>query len=384
VSDSSTDADVVLTGAQIIDPDSGRSFVGEVALRDDKIATVRAGLGTLSAATVVHLDGLLLTPGLVDLHTHVFAGQDLGVDADAVCGPAGVTTVVDAGSAGAHLLGAFRRSAVSGAATRIRAMLNVSSIGTTSILLAGELSVPAYVDEVACIACARENADLVVGIKVRASANVGPGQVVAALGKARRIADVVGLPLMVHVGPGPPSLTDVLNLLGPGDVLTHCFTGLAHRPIAGAAGVLGAALRARERGVVFDVGHGNAGFDVRVATAAIRAGFFPDTISTDVHAYSRAVIGDLPLVMTKFLALGMSLPQVVAAASAVPARTLGLVEQGIGTLREGAPADIAVLEMRREAVVLTDCRGHRFSSVRRLRTVMTVRSGKVVYDARMR
>jgi dihydroorotase len=359
----------VIRGGDVVAPEAGRRRA-DVFVRDGRI--VEAG----EAARAIDATGKLVVPGLVDLHAHVFAGQDLGVDPDVVGPASGTTTFVDTGTAGAHLFGAFRRGTIERAVPSVRAFLNISTIGVTSMRLAGELENLAYCDVDACVACAREHADLVLGVKVRASANVVGAAGDEPLRRARAAADRLGLPLMVHIGQAPSGIETVLAALGEGDVLTHCFSGWRDNGLLLDGRVRPSVLAAQRRGVRFDVGHGMGSFDAEVARALLDQGFAPDAISSDIHAYSRDAVGDLPAVMSKFLALGLSLEEVVARTTLHPARALGL---DAGTLRVGAPADVAVLELLDGPVEFEDTWGHAFAGERRLRTVTTVQRGEVVH-----
>jgi dihydroorotase len=324
------------------------------------------------ATREIDVTGKLVVPGLVDLHAHVFAGQDLGVDPDIVGPASGTTTFIDTGTAGAHTFGAFRRGTIDRAIPRIRAFLNISTIGITSMRLAGEAEHLAYCDVDACVGAAREHADLVLGVKVRASANVVGANGDEPLRRARAAADKLGLPLMVHIGEAPSGIETVLNALGSGDVLTHCFSGWRDNGLLGDdCRIRPSVLEAQKRGVIFDVGHGMGSFDAEVARALLDQGFAPDTISSDIHAYSTA---RLPEVMSKFLALGLTLDEVIARATLGPARALGL--QG-GTLREGEPADVTVLQLVDGPVEWEDTWGHTFAGTRRLQVVLTIQGGEV-------
>ncbi len=215
-----------------------------------------------------------------------------------------------------------------------------------------------------------------LGVKVRASANVVGGSGDEPLRRARAAADRLGLPLMVHIGEAPSGIEDVLAALGEGDVLTHCFSGWRDNGLLLDGRVRPSVLAAQRRGVLFDVGHGMGSFDAEVARALIEQGFAPDTISSDIHAYAAAAVGDLPKVLSKFLALGLSLDEVLARATLHPARALGL---DAGTLRVGAPGDVAVLELVDGPVEFADTWGHAFAGSRMLRPVMTVQRGEVVH-----
>jgi dihydroorotase len=354
---------LVLRGGELIDLDGRRT--GDLWISGPRIA--RPG----DATREIDVRGRLVVPGLIDPHAHVFAGQDLGVDPD-VEGPAsGTTTFIDTGTAGAHTFGAFRRGTIDRAVPRIRAFLNISTIGITSMLLAGEAENLAYCDVDACVGAAREHADLVLGVKVRASANVVGANGDEPLRRARAAADELGRPLMVHIGQAPSGIEDVLALLGSGDVLTHCFSGWRDNGLLDGGRIRPSVLAAQQRGVRFDVGHGMASFDAEVARALLDQGFAPDTISSDIHAYATA---RLPEVMSKFLALGLSLEEVVARATLGPARVLGLTG---GTLREGEAADVAVLELIDGPVEWEDTWEHTFPGTQRLRVLHTIQGGEL-------
>jgi len=390
----------IVRGGDVFDPVTATIARGDVFI---DARTFAEPFEDGSADSVVDATGLLVTPGWVDLHTHVFAGQDLGVDPNVLGPRTGVTTMVDTGSAGAHLYAAFVAAVVRDAVPRIRAFLNVSTIGTTSILLAGELRQLAYVDEDACVDAIRRHPEI-IGVKVRASANVGAENTVEALRRARRVADAVELPLMVHVGPPPVTYADILAVLRRGDIVTHCFSGYPDPPIADPADrdrLWDAALEARARGVLFDVGHGGGSFDAARVAAAIRAGFLPDTISSDVHAYADLPGGGdvvdqdpgerarrslaeegLPLVVDKMIALGLGLEDALLRVTAAPSAAAGLLPSGIGTLRPGAPADLALFRIIVEPSTLADTQGNEFLANLSLRPRMTLQSGAVVSDSR--
>ncbi|HEX4093433.1 MAG TPA: hypothetical protein VHZ33_32335 [Trebonia sp.] len=372
---------LILRGGSVFDPRTGSIGPADVRLSGAVVDAIGPDLPA-SGGREVDVTGLLLTPGWVDLHTHVFVGQDLGVDPAALGPPSGVTTMIDAGSAGAHLFGAFAASTLTRPGPRIRNFLNVSSVGTTSIRLSGELSTLAYVDESACIACAREHPGQIIGVKVRASRDVAGENGPEALRRARRVADALSLPLMVHVGPPLPRLPDVLAVLGAGDIVTHAFTALAEPTLAGDDGVLDQAWAARQRGVLIDVGHGMSGFDAGVAGAAVRAGFLPDTVSTDAHAYSIDTVVGLPSVATKFMALGLTLAQVLERVTLAPARAAGLATLGVGQLIPGGPGDVTAIRVVDEAVDLVDPQGNAFSGQTRIGVELTVQAGSIVFDGR--
>lgn len=367
---------LLLRGGEVFDPLTG-SFQG----RDILVSGGRIVSSTDDVIDeVIDVSGLVVSPGLVDLHTHIFHGQDLGLASDEIGRKSGTTTLVDAGSAGGHLFDAFRRTTIEPSSVRVRAFVNIASIGTTSIMLGGELKALHYSDEKTAEDCVSHNRDVVVGVKVRASADVGGDNSPIALERARRVADRVGLPLMVHLGPSPAGVDDIVALLRRGDVLTHSFSGWEGNQIVSGGSLRPSVRAARERGVVLDIGHGMSGFSAAVAKTMIGEGEFPDTISTDLHAYSASSVVDLPTVMSKFLALGMTLGQVLMAATLAPARVIGLDDEGVGTLAVGAAADIAVFRRVTGAVEFHDGFGGSFAGTERITPVMTILGGRVVWD----
>jgi len=367
---------LVLRGGTVYDPAAAEAVVRDVRVADGVFSDHDAQPGD----HVIDVSGFVVAPGLVDLHTHVFSGQDLGLAADDIAYPSGTTTLADAGSSGAHLIGAFRATTIERSTVRIRAFVNIASIGTTSIRLGGELRAPWYASEDAAAEAIEANRDFVVGVKVRASGDVGGEHASPALAAARRVADRVALPLMVHLGPAPATVDEIAAMLGPGDILTHAFTGWDDNSVLGPDGRLRASVRAaRERGAVLDIGHGMSGFSLDVARRMLAEGEPPDTISTDLHAYSRSMVVDLPTVLGKFLALGMPLADALRRATAAPARVLGL---DVGTLEPGRPADVVVLERVPGAVPFHDGFGGSATGEERLRAVLTFSSGRLVHDGR--
>ena len=365
----------VFAGAEVFDADAGVIRPGSVAVVDGRFAAVPEVM--TDRWRVIDASGCVIVPGLIDLHTHVFDGQDLGVAIDRVAPRSGVTTVVDAGSSGAHLLGAFRRAVTDLHDVDVIAFLNVSSIGTTSIMLAGELH-ELYVDADTAVAAVEAAPDLVAGIKVRASGNVGGTFTDRALDIAREVADRVGKPLMVHLGPAPSAVRRILGLLREGDILTHAFTGWEGNTILSGTGVIPEAREARARGVVFDLAHGMSGVSFDVLRAAVADGFPPDTISTDLHAYSTTQVIDLPSVLGKCVSLGMSIPDVLRAATQTPAAVLGIPR---GTLRVGAVADLAVLRIGSgDGAVHADAFGGEVATTMTFTPTLTMRAGRIVYE----
>jgi dihydroorotase len=312
----------------------------DVAISDGVIVAVGAEL-TGTAAETADIAGKLLTPGLIDLHTHVGPGY-WGIDPDATAWYSGVTTWVDAGSAGAYTLDGVRRVAAN-SAVRVPALLNISALGLAG--RTGESRDLGNCDGALAADTLREHRDLLRGVKVRIDRDTVGDNGVEPLRRGIAAAENAGVPVMVHIGTAPPPLDEVLDLLRPGDIVTHCASGIA--------APLGPSVHAAvDRGVLLDIGHGSGGFAFDVLERQLEAGLRPHTISTDLHARSvHGPVFDLPTTMAKLLAAGLTLSEVVTATTEAPARALGLPG---GRLVPGAPADLAVFTVREEDFEVTD------------------------------
>lgn len=333
----------VIRGGRVVDPASGIDGVMDVAIRDGRVAAVEAGIAVDGATNVIDARGHIVTPGLVDLHTHIYWGVTYwGIEPDPVAAISGVTTWLDVGSAGSYTFPGFRHYVVEPSRVRAFALLNLSSIGL--IAPTWELSNPDYLDVGLAASIVDENRDLILGVKARIDRNTTRGVGLLAVERARELADRVGLPLMVHIGSGPPTIREVAGLLRPGDILTHCFTGGDMRIMDEHGKVLPEIRELQERGLVLDIGHGGGSFSYEVAEAMLDQGVVPDVISSDIHQTARqGPMFDLPTTLSKFLNLGMSLPDVVARATTNAAKAMGKPE--LGTLAVGAPADVAIFRL---------------------------------------
>jgi dihydroorotase len=325
----------------------------------------------------IDVSGLLVTPGLIDLHTHVYPGvSHYAVEPDERCLGRGVTTAVDAGSAGAQTFPGLRRYVIERSQTRILAFLNIAVEGMISSLV-GELEDIRWASPEQAIARARENPDLIVGIKVRLGYQMVGDDPAPALRLARQAADELGLPLMVHVIDMRPGLAWLLPQLRRGDVVTHCFHGNEGGILDSSGRVIPAAVSARERGVLFDVGHGVGSFAYRVARPAVQQGFPPDTISSDLHVHNADwPVFDLATTLSKLLHVGMGLDEVIRAATSTPARAVGLAADA-GTLAAGRDADLSVFELSAGHWTLPDAAGESEVVEQLLVPRMVVRAGQV-------
>jgi len=369
--------DLLIQGGLVIDPAQGLHARRDVAVAAGRVAAVAEALPPERARRVVDVGGCIVTPGLIDLHTHLYRGvSTLGVDVDRACLPGGVTTSVDAGTAGAITFPGLRDYCLRPARSRAYAYVNLAAIGL--ILDDGhELDELRYADADSLAETIQANRDLCLGIKVRVGEEHVGSFGYAALDRALAVAERIGCGVMVHITrPGVP-LDGVFDRLRPGDVITHLLHGKGETIVRDGR-VLASVRRARERGVGMDVGHGMGSFAFATARAALADGFAPLTISTDLHAFNvNGPVYDLATTLSKFLALGMSLDAVVAAATSNAARSIGKQDE-LGSLAVGRAADVAVFALREGEVVLVDALGETLRAEQRLEPLLTVLGGAVV------
>ncbi len=376
--------DVVLKGGRVVDPKNNRDGVMDVAIRNGRVAAVAEGIPEAQAVRSLDVAGRVVTPGLIDAHLHVYVNAcDMGAQTDEFCEVSGVTTICDGGSAGASIFPGFREFVERRVATRCRAFVHLSRLGLTGCEAVGELADRRYADMEACAHTVRDNRDLAVGVKVR----IGPGMAwdpLEAVRLARQAAEAAGVVCMVHVTDCPIPLADVLAELRAGDILSHCFHGYTHGIFdPQRTAVLQPIWEAQKRGVVFDSAHGRMGhFSFPVVRRAVEVGFLPDIITTDLSTWSatRGPVFDLATTMSKFLALGVPLGDILHRTTYRPAQVLGLAES-LGHLTPGAIADIAVLEVQRGDFRFVDTNGGVLSAAERIAAVMTIRSGRVCFKA---
>jgi len=376
--------DLVLTGGRIIDPASGRDEMADIAFGHGKVTEIGRDLPTRDAE-IVDVRGLLVVPGLIDLHTHVYwGGTSLGVDAVEVARRSGTTTFLDAGSAGPGIFHGFRRHVIEPSPLRIIPYLNVSFPGIFAVSAAvavGECADLRLLDPRECVRVIEANRDLIAGVKVRVGRNAGGASGVAPLDIALEVAEETGLPVMAHLDNPPPSRLEVLARLRRGDVLTHCFRPFPNAPVQQDGRVREEVLEARRRGVIFDIGHGSGSFGFRAAEAMLTAGFPPDVISSDVHALSvNGPAFDQLVTMSKFLCLGMELIDVIRASTAAPAAALGRTD--IGSLQIGAVGDATVLELAEGDFEYRDVLGEARTGRQRLKACGLVVAGGWWYPPR--
>ena len=372
--------DLLLAGGTLLDPAQGTRAATNVAFAAGNVAAVGPHLSAADAKDTVDCSGRIVAPGMIDLHVHVFWGvSHYGIEPDPHCVAKGVTTAVDAGSAGADTFPGFRKYVIDVSATRLFAQLNISSQGMLTKEI-GELDDLRHASVPKAIAMIERHRDVILGVKVRLTRNsiVSRESGIRPLYLAREAADAVRLPIMVHPQDAwCDSLDDILAVMRGGDILTHCFHGDSHGILDGDGKVRRSVREAIERGVIFDVGHGRGSFSWEVAERALTQGIGPTTISSDLHVYNVAgPVYDLATTVSKFLHLGLSLEDALHKVTATPARVLGMADQ-IGTLRVGAWGDAVVFDLQQGQFELHDARGETRVGRQRLVPAAVVHGGKL-------
>jgi dihydroorotase len=341
--------DLILRGGRVIDPSQRLDAVSDVAFAGGKVAAVGSELKAGAGTDIRDVSGLIVTPGLIDLHTHVYwGGTSLGIDAEEFCRTSGVTTAVDTGSAGPGNFAGFRKHVIEPSEVRILAYLHVSHAGIfgfSNRVMVGESEELRLMDPISAAEVADANRDLIVGIKVRVGRHSSGTSGIVPLEIALEVAEQVGMPLMCHIDHPPPTYEEVVSRLRPGDVLTHAFRPFPNTATTAQGTVKRVVLEARERGVLFDIGHGKGSFAFKTARAMLANGFYPDTISSDVHALCiNGPAFDQVTTMSKFLCMGMPLADVVAASTVNAA--MALRRPALGSLKPGSVGDATLIAVK--------------------------------------
>ena len=378
--------DLLVKGGEVLDPSQRLRGNRDIGIRNGVIESVQAVIPDASALRVIDAKGKLVVPGLIDLHAHTYPyGSGIGIPADELVPFQGTTTAVSAGDAGANNFAGYRRFIVASTRTRLYAFVHIANIGLTGFPIPELYNIDYARTEDAARALA-ENADIVLGIKVRMSENVIAKHGLEPLKRAIRaceISGVVGMKVMCHIGgvENRKLMSEILDTLRPKDILTHCYSGAPNLAndftnIVQDGKILPAALEAKRRGVHFDVGHGGGSFDYTIAEAAIAAGAPPDTISSDIHVFSGNSPGMpyLTWVMSKFLNMGFSMEQVVAMATANAARAIDKLPK-LGTLQVGAPGDVTILDVVNGPVEFVDTRNNKRTGNVYIKPVQTISRG---------
>src|SRR5580698_6387410 len=377
--------DLVIKGGDVLDPSQSLRGKRDVGIRWGVVEAIEAEIPDARALKTIDAAGKLVMPGLIDLHCHVYPyGSAIGIPADELVQFQGTTTVVSAGDAGVNNLAALRRFIVAQTRARMYAFLHIANNGLSAFPIAELYNIDNAQVE-ACAMALAENQDFLIGVKVRMSENVIYKHGLEPLKRGIQACEMCGWParMMVHIGGVETGalMSDILNLLRPGDILTHAYSAAPNMAgvftnIVQDGKLLPSALAAKQRGVIFDVGHGGGSFDFTVAEVAIPGGCTPDTISSDIHVFSGNSPGMpyLPNVMSKFMAMGFTLEQVVTMATVAPAKIINKAPK-IGTLQIGAPGDVAIMDLVEGPVSFVDTRNNKRDGKALLKPVQTVING---------
>jgi dihydroorotase len=371
--------DLVLRGGRVVDPSQKLDAVTDIAFSGGKVAMVGNALKVDPGTEVRDVSGYIVTPGLIDLHTHVYwGGTSIGIDAEEFCRTSGVTTAIDTGSAGPGNFAGFRKHVIEPSQVRILAYLHVSHAGIYGYshrVMVGESEEIRLMNPIDAVEVADANRDLIVGIKVRVGRNSSGTSGIVPLQIALEAANEVGMPLMCHIDHPPPSYEEVVSLLRPGDVLTHAFRPFPNSPATAQGTVKKVVLEARERGVFFDIGHGKGSFAFKTARAMLANGFYPDTISSDIHILCiNGPAFDQVTTMSKFLCMGMPLPDVVAASTVNAAMALRRPE--LGSLKPGSVGDATLLSIQEGKFDYVDVVGEHLIGDRKIASEGVVIGGR--------
>lgn len=371
--------DLLLAGGTVLNPATGVNRKLDVGVVDGRVAAVGSDLPAANAKKVLDVSGCYVTPGLIDFHVHSYWGVNpYGCNLDALCLATGVTTTMDAGSAGPVNFLGFRKLVNESSKTRMLGFVALAQHGVLNE--PGELVNLGFADSDGAAQTVGDNRDIGVGIKVRLHKKSIGENSRAALRLAIKAGEATRTPIMVHVGDTAISMSEIADTLRPGDIITHCYTPQKPSIIDEKGKLLPEVRDAKERGVIFDVGHAGGHFDFDLVRRAMGDGLLPDVISSDLHGRLKqpgfGIVGDLPTTLTKFLPLGLNLEEIIARCTINPARVIGWQDR-IGSLEVRREADIAVLKISDEPTTLRDSVGGEWNVNQRIAAQWTIRRGEV-------
>jgi dihydroorotase len=370
--------DLIVKGGEVLDPSQSLKGKFDIGIKNAKIALLAPDIPSDRAAQTIEAKGKLVTPGLVDLHAHVFPqGSAIGLPADELAPYASTTTYVSAGDAGANNFSALKHYVIAQSRCRVFGFVHISMIGLAGFPVGECLNIN-YCNVDLAAKTMSENEDVLLGIKVRQTKNIVGENGIEPLKRAIAAAERSGTKarVMVHIGDVPGTLGELLDLLRPGDIVAHMFSGTGNNIVQGGK-VIPQAFEAKKRGVLMEIAHGGGSFDYTIAEPAIQQGLLPDCISSDIHGYSANSPGKpfMPWIMSKFWNMGFTLEEVVALSTVKPAKIIGKVDK-LGTLQVGAPADVSIFEIMEEPVKFVDTMKNFREGNRYLKPVQTIRAGR--------
>jgi dihydroorotase len=370
--------DLVIKGGEVLDPSQNLRAERDIGIKNGVITALENEIKPDHYLQVIDARGKLVTPGLIDLHAHVYPqGSAIGLPADEIVPYTATTTYVSAGDAGANNFSAFKHYIIAQSRCRIFGFLHISTIGLAGFPVGECLNID-YANVDLAAKTMAENEDVLLGIKVRQSKNIVGSNGFEPLKRAITAAELSGTKarVMVHIGDVPGRLGELIDLLRPGDIVSHIYSGQGNNVVQDGK-IIPEVLEARKRGVIMDVAHGGGSFDYTVAESAIEQGFLPDCISSDIHTHSVNTLGRpfLPWIMSKFWNMGFTLEQVVTLATVNPARVIGKIDK-LGTLQIGAPADVSIFEIVEGSIKYMDTRNNFREGKQYLKPIQTIRAGR--------
>lgn len=371
--------DLLIEGGTVIDPGQNLNGAMDVAVHEGKILEVSRSIARDRAAKIVSAKDKIVTPGFIDLHAHCYDGVGIGMNADHYCLGRGVTTMVDAGSAGYVAFPNFRKYIINTSATRIAALVHINAIGT--MMTDGGMANLSWVDPQLTAKMAIDNRPATVGIKIQLSKAITGLNDMEGLRRAIEVGKIAGLPVMVHIDDPYSPLPDILKLLRKGDIFTHCYNNHTHGILDANGEIIPEAKQARERGVIFDPAQGQTHFSFEVAEKCLQQDFPPDTISTDLTTVTvEKRVFDLPTMVSKFMALGVPLEKAIGMVTANASRVFDY-GAAIGSLRPGSGADISIFEVREGKFDFEDSDGAKRTGRQMLFNKAVVRRGQLIVNA---
>jgi dihydroorotase len=369
--------ELLIKAGRVIDPSQSLNTVTDIAINGGKVAAISPNIDSREAVRTVRAVGQIVTPGLIDLHVHGFEGvSQWGINIDQYCVARGVTTGVDAGTCGGDSFDGFRRTVIEPARTRLVAFINIARVGL--IGTPGELIDPRMIDGPVALQAAKKHADVIVGLKVRCGRNYSGPNDLHAVKETRKVCDAIGKPLMMHINTPYTPMEQLLNETRAGDIITHAFRKKGQGGVVGPDGHVSDYIRrAREKGILFDIGHGSGGFSFASTEAAVKEGFLPSTISSDIHAHcAMGPVFDLLTTMSKLMVVGLSLEKVLELVTVAPARAIHK-EDEIGSLKIGRRADLVVFDLVQGNFSLVDSEREIRQATQKLSPALILREGRL-------